>query len=333
MSIKIGIDTMGGDYGIVETIKGSINSLKEFADLKLTLYGDEKLVNDELKKYDYDKSKINVINATEEITPEDTPTKAIKEKKNSSMVLGLTEAKENKIDGFVSCGNTGALLTGATLIIGRIKGIKRPALGVLLPNNDGYHMLLDVGANIEPKPLYLKQFATLGSIYFEEMMEVKNPSVGLINIGTEKGKGTAVLNEAYDLLENTKLNFKGFVESREIPFGKINVLVADAFTGNVILKYTEGFAKSLTNGLKSELTKNIFCKLGALFVLKPMSNFKKRYDYKEIGGAPLLGLNKLVVKAHGNSDAKAFKGAIRQCYNFAKKDITGKIEREFKNEE
>ncbi len=332
MNIKIGIDTVGGDHGIFETVKGSVNSLKEFLDLTLVLYGDEKLVNDELKKYNYDKNRIIVVNATEEIKPEDTPSKAIKEKKNSSMVLGLKDAKENKVDGFVSCGNTGALLTGGTLIVGRIKGIKRPALGVLLPNNNGYHMILDVGANISPKALYLKQFAMLGTIYFEEMMGVKNPSVGLVNIGTEKGKGTDLLNETYDLLKETNLNFKGFIESRDVPFGKTDIVVADAFTGNIILKYTEGFAKSLTNSLKEELTKNILTKLGALFVLKPLARFKQKYDYKEIGGAPLLGLNKLVVKAHGNSDARAFKGAIKQCYNFAKKDITGKIIGELENE-
>ncbi len=333
MSIKIGIDTMGGDYGIIETIKGSITALKEFKDLILVLYGNKKLINDELNKYDYDKCKIKVVNATEEIKPGDTPTKAIKEKENSSMVLGLKDAKNDKIDGFVSCGNTGALLTGATLIIGRIKGIKRPALGVLLPNNKGHHMLLDVGANVEPKPAYLEQFAMLGSIYYEKMINKKNPTVGLVNIGTEKGKGTQVLNETYELLENSNINFKGFIESREIPFGNTDVVVADAFTGNIILKYTEGFAKSLASGLKEELTKNIFTKIGALFALNPLNNLKKRYDYKEIGGAPLLGLNKLVVKAHGNSDAKAFKGAIRQCYYFAKKDITGEFIKELKNEQ
>ncbi len=248
------------------------------------------------------------------------------------MVLGLQDTKANKIEGFVSCGNTGALLTGATLIIGRIKGIKRPALATLLPNNNGYHMLMDVGANIEPKALYLKQFAILGSIYYEEMMNKKNPTVSVVNVGLEKGKGTPLVNEAYDLIEKTNLNFKGFVEPRDVAFGKIDVVVTDAFTGNVILKYTEGFAKNLANGLKEELTRKFIYKLGALFVLKPFKNLKKRYDYKEIGGAPLLGLNNLVVKTHGNSDAKAFKGGIRQCYNFIKKDITGKIIKELENE-
>ncbi len=328
MNVKIGVDTMGGDYGIEETVKGSIQSLEEISELELILYGDEKIIYKELEKYNYDKTRIEIVNSEDEIKPEDTPTVAIKEKKKSSMVLGLEDTKINKVQGFVSCGNTGALLAGATLIVGRIKGIKRPVLATLLPNNNGYHMILDVGANVDPKPLYLKQFAMLGSIYYEEMMNKENPTVGIVNIGDEKGKGTELVNEAYELILETNLNFKGFVESRDIPFGKIDVVVTDAFTGNIILKYTEGFAKNLTSGLKKELTSKFMYKLASLMLLKPFENFKKRYDYKEIGGAPLLGLNSLVVKAHGSSDARAFKSAIRQCYNFVQKDITSKIIKE-----
>lgn len=332
MGIKLGIDTMGGDHGIAETVKGSVNALKEFSDLELVLYGKENELKTELSKYQYNNEKIQIVNAEDMIEPTDTPTIAIREKTNSSMAIGLREVKSEKTQGFVSCGNTGALLAGATFTIGRIKGIKRPALAILLPNNNGYHMLMDVGANINPKPLYLKQFAMLGAIYYEEMMNKKNPSVAIINVGVEKNKGTDLVNETFDLLEKTNLNFKGFVEPRDIPFGTIDVSVTDAFTGNVILKYTEGFAKNLTNGLKSELMKNPITTFGALFVTRPLARFKKRYDYKEIGGAPLLGLNNLVVKAHGSSDAKAFQSAIRQCYNFVQKDITGKIIKELENE-
>ncbi len=332
MGIKIGIDTMGGDYGIEETVKGSILALKELSNLELVLYGREEELKLELSKHKYDVDKIQIVHADEVVEPTDTPTKAVREKTNSSMAIGLKDVKQNKTMGFVSCGNTGALLAGATFTIGRIKGIKRPALATLLPNNEGFHMLMDVGANIDPKPLYLKQFAILGSIYYGEMMNKENPSVAIINVGVEKNKGNDLVNEAYDLLQDTNLNFKGFVEPRDIPSGMIDVSITDAFTGNVILKYTEGFAKTLSKGLVGELKKNIFTIIGTLFVVLPLFKFKKKYDYKEIGGAPLLGLNNLVVKAHGSSDAKAFKGAIRQCYNFIEKDITGKIIKELENE-
>ncbi len=332
-NITIAVDVMGSDNGIGVMIDGCMLALNEIKDLSLVLIGKEELIKDELKNHKYEQDRIKILNATEEIKQDEKPVEAIKTKKDSSMVVGLQYVKEKKADGFVSTGNTGALLTGATTIVGRIKGIKRPVLGALIPHNSGYYMLVDCGANVEPKAVYLKQFAIMGSIYYENMLDKNNPTVGLVNVGVEKGKGTAFVNEVYDLLDDTKnINFTGFIEASQISKGDTDVIVTDAFTGNVILKHTEGFTKNLGIGLKEELTRKIIYKLPLLFLIKPFKAFKERYDYKEIGGAPLLGLNNLVVKSHGSSDKKALKGAIKQCYKFVKNDITNKIIKELEDE-
>ncbi len=322
---KIVIDVMGADSEPKEIIRGVIDALKVNNKINVILVGKEEEINRVLEKESYDKSRVYIKNATEIIDACDNPTRVLKEKKDSSMVVGLNLVKSGEGECLVSCGNTGALMAGATLIVGRIKGIKRPGFGALIPNKKGYYLLLDCGANLDPKPEYLKQYGILGSIYIEEMLNIKNPSVKLVNIGEEKSKGTDVIKEAYELLENTPINFQGNIEARDIPFGDADVVICDAFTGNVILKLTEGFAKSLFEMLREEFMKKSIYKIGALLSKPVFNNLKKKMDYKEHGGAPMLGLKSLVVKSHGNSDARAIKGAVLQCQTFIDKDITNKI--------
>lgn len=327
MSTVIAVDAMGGDNAPFEVVKGCVEAIKEHDNITITLVGQENLINDELNKYSFDKNKIKIVNASQVISNDESPTLAIKSKKDSSIVVGLNLVKKGEANAFVSAGNTGALLTGATVIIGRIKGIERPALGTLLPNEKGASMLIDAGANVDSKPSYLVQFAKMGAVYMENVIGIKKPLVGLVNIGAEKEKGNALTKEAYELLENADINFKGNVEAREISEGVADVLVCDAFVGNVILKFAEGFAKSIMRIIKKELTSSIISKIGAVFCIKSFKNLKAYFDYSDIAGAPFLGLKALVVKAHGSSKYKDIKGAVNQCVRFIEADIVSKIER------
>jgi glycerol-3-phosphate acyltransferase PlsX len=323
--IIVAIDALGGDNAPSEIVKGAVAAL-EFKGLRLVLLGDEKLISAELGKYSFDAARISVVDAPENIGNDEVPTTAIRTKKNSSVVKGLTMLKKGEVGAFVSAGSTGAVLAGATLIVGRIKGVSRPALAAVLPNVSGRTVLIDTGANVDANPEYLAQFAKLGAAYAKFALGVTNPRVGLINIGAEKEKGNAQAKEAYPLLEQSGLNFIGNVEARDIPLGAVDVAVCDAFTGNVILKYSEGFAKGLMQMIKQELTSTLITKIGALIAGGGFKRLKKRFDYREIGGAPFLGLTGLVVKAHGSSDSIAFKNAIRQCYEFIENDIVKKTE-------
>jgi len=326
--LRIAVDMMGGDDAPVETVKGCVQALAALDKrVKLLLVGQEEVIRAELAKYTADESRYEIIHAPEVIETHETPTIAIKQKKDSSMVVGLNLVKRGEAGAFVSAGSTGALLTGATIIVGRIKGVERPALATILPNEKGWSFLLDVGANVDAKPSYLVQFAKMGAVYMEHIMGVSNPKVGLINIGAEREKGNALTKEAYGLLEEAHgINFVGNVEPREIPHGAVDVAVCDAFVGNVILKYSEGFAKAMLGMIKSELLSGFLSKIGAVMSKGAFKRLKKRFDYKEVGGAPFLGLTGLVVKAHGNSDAKAIQNAIRQCSVFIENDIVAKIE-------
>ncbi len=324
--VRIAIDAMGGDNAPVEVIKGAINSL-ENPDLTIILVGQEEIIKANLRNYDYNKDRVEIVDAREIIENEESPTVAIKNKKDSSMVVGLNLVKDNKADAFVSAGSTGALLTGATMIIGRIKGIKRPALATLLPNIKNHTLLIDAGSNVDCKPEYLVQFATMGSLYMEKVMKVTNPKVGLANIGTEDGKGNELSKESFYLLKDSNINFNGNIEARQIPYGDVDVVVCDGFVGNIILKLSEGLLKSTLMLIKEELMSTLVTKIGALLSKKAFANIKKRFDYREIGGAPFLGLKSLVIKAHGSSDALAFKGAINQCYKFAKADLVNTIDK------
>ena len=322
----IAIDAMGGDNAPIETVKGAVVASKTVK-YNLALVGKEDIINAELSKYPYDKSKIQVVNATEIIENCDTPTEAIKTKKDSSMVVGMNMVKEGNAVAFVSAGNTGALLTGATIIVGRIKGVKRPALGTMLPTEKQRVLMLDSGANVDAKPEYLLQYAHMGSIYMEYVEGRKNPRVGLVNIGTESEKGNALVKEAYQLLDKAEgLNFAGNTEARDITLGNVDVIVCDAFVCNVILKVMEGLANTVLRLLKKALLSSIITKIGA-FLSKPAFKRLKRdfFEYDDIGGAPFLGLKGLVVKAHGSSDAGAVAGAIKQCEKFIDADIVNKI--------
>ena len=279
------------------------------------------------KKYKYDESKIEVIDAREVVENCDNPTDAIKNKKNSSMVVGLNLVKEEKALALVSAGNTGALLTGATIIVGRIKGVKRPALATMLPSEKNRVLMLDSGANVDAKAEYLLQYAQMGSIYFENVLGKEKPSVGLVNIGSEREKGNALVKEAYSLLEDAKnINFVGNVEARDITLGNVDVIVCDAFVGNVILKVMEGLGKTVLKILQRALLSSLRSKIGALIAKPAFKKVKDEFfDYDDIGGAPFLGLKGLVVKAHGSSKANAIVGAIKQCEKFIDADMVSKI--------
>ncbi len=322
---KIAIDVMGGDYAPEEIIKGCIKATQDVS-CKLVLVGKEEIIKQQLSAYTYDQSKIDIIHADEVITMEDSPVTAIRQKKQSSMVIGLKLLKEKQVDGFISAGSTGALLTGATLIVGRIKGVERPALAPIIPTKKGYSLLIDCGANVDAKPIYLKQFARMGSIYMEQCLGVTKPKVGLINIGTEEEKGNQLTKEAFKLLsEDQDINFYGNVEAREIPEGKVDILVCDGFVGNIILKFMEGFGKWILSMLKIEFMRNLKTKFAALLLKKGIYSLKEKFNYSNKGGAPFLGINGLVVKTHGSSKAGEIYSTIIQTEEFIKSDLVNKI--------
>lgn len=323
--MRIIVDAMGGDKGPVETVKGSIDAVKEYG-IDIILVGKKDIIEGELRKYNYPLEKIDILNADDIITNEDDPAIAIRRKKDSSMVVGCKALADGLGDGFISAGSTGALLASGLFIVKRIDGIDRAALTVLYPTLKGVSLLVDAGANVDCKPEYLNQFAMMGSIYLEKVIGINSPSIGLVNIGAEKGKGNSLTKETYDLLEETNLNFIGNVEARELPYGTVDVIVADGFVGNIILKLTEGMAMSIFSILKDEFTKNLKTKTGALLLKPELKNIKGRLDYREYGGAPLLGTKKPIVKAHGSSDAYAIKNGINQLRKFIEKDVIKIIE-------
>ena len=326
---KIAIDVMSGDYAPNEIIKGCLEASYE-TEATLVLVGDEEMINKELAQANYARERIEIVDAKECITMEDSPVMAIRTKKQSSMVVGLTLLKNKEVDGFISAGNTGALLAGATLLVGRIKGVERPALAPLIPTEKGYSLLIDCGANMDAKPSYLQQFARMGTVYMEECLGVKSPKVGLINVGTEEEKGNTLTKEAFALLkEDEKVNFIGNVEAREIPSGNADVLVCDAFVGNVVLKFMEGFGLYIFSLLKTEFKRSLKTKLAALLMKTGIINIKNKFDYSDKGGAPLLGIKGLVVKTHGNSKQKEIYSTIMQTDAFIKNDLIGKIASKF----
>lgn len=316
--LNILVDAMGGDNAPEAIVNGSIDALKAHNDFNISLIGDRDQINKILRSRDFRSDRLEVIHSKEIITNEDVPTRAIRKKKNSSMVVGFNMLKENKGDVFISAGNTGALLTGALLILGRLKGVDRPALGAMIPTRAGNCLLIDAGLNTTCKPINYVQFALFGSLYIKSMFNKENPKVGLVNMGTEAKKGTEILKQAYDLLKESDLNFVGNIEGKDIPLGNVDVAVCDGYVGNVVLKFLEGTGSFFTGILKGMFTKNIFSKISTVFVMKDMKAFKKMIDPSEDGGAPILGVNGIVVKSHGNSDAKAIKNVIIKAYNLAK---------------
>lgn len=323
--MKLAIDAMGGDNAPVETVRGGVEALKAITS-DVVLIGEEQAIRDELKKYTYDEKRVHIIHASERITNEDKPVQAIRTKKQSSLVIGLDMLKKGEVDALISAGNTGALLAGGTLKVGRIKGIDRPALTTVYPTDKGISVLVDAGANTECIPRNLLQFATMGSIYAQEVLGISSPKVGLVNVGSEEGKGNSLVLEAYELIKDSGLNFIGNLEARDIPAGAADVIVCDGFTGNVILKLSEGYGKSFTKFLQSLFKKNAVTKIAAILVSKGLKDFKKRMDYREYGGAPLLGTLHPVVKAHGSSNAKAFMNAFRYAEKYAAAGVIEKIQ-------
>ena len=330
--MKIAIDAFGGDNAPSAVIGGCAAALEKFDDISLIITGDEKIIKSELGAYCINTSRIQICHAPERITMDESPVQAIKQKPNSSMVAAFKKVVGGEADAFVSAGNTGAILTGATLLVRRIEGILRPALGVIFPTIKGTGtLILDCGANVDCKPAYLCQFAIMGSIYMERVMGYVSPRVGLINNGTEAEKGNVLTKETYKLLAETDINFKGNAEGRELLSGDYDVLVCDGFDGNLILKHTEGMVSAMTKMLKAEYMQTKRAKLGALMSKKALANFKRKLDYTEHGGAPLLGVNGCVIKAHGSSNAKAFAAAIGQARNYILGDVTNHIKTGIEN--
>ncbi len=331
--MRIVVDAHGGDNAPLEIIKGCCMAIKELEDISILLVGRKNEIQDIMTENGLPSNKIEIIDAPDIITMEDEPTSVLKEKQYSSMAVAFKLLKEDKADAFVSAGNSGAVLVGATLLVKRIRGIKRAALGAVMPSTEGPYIMLDCGANVECKPEYLDQFATMGSIYMKACLGVENPRVGLLNNGAEECKGPELQKQAYQLMKNNpSINFIGNIEGRDVPLGGSDVVVADGFSGNITLKVSEGWGKLISGSLKEMLTKNLLTKLGALLIMGEINTFRKKLDYKEYGGAPLLGISKPVIKAHGSSDAKAFKNAIRQACTFAKSDMIREIENALKAE-
>lgn len=324
--MKIAIDGMGGDNAPKAVIEGIIDGIKEFNDIDVYITGPKDTIEEELSKYEYNKGKIIVVDAKEVISPNEHPVIALRKKKDSSIVKALELVKNGECDAVISAGSTGAFLAGCTLIVGRIKGVDRPALAPIMPGRNGNFMVVDVGANVDCKPQYLVQFAKMGKTYYEVMFDTNNTSIGLVNIGAEEEKGNELTKEAFKLLKENEPNFIGNVEPREISSGNVNVLVTDGFVGNTVLKMYEGTAKNILGMLKDEIyASSILSKIGAKLLSPVFSSLKKKFDYKEVGGAPFLGVDGICIKAHGSSDGKAFKNAIKQTKIFYDKGLLEKI--------
>lgn len=332
--IKVAVDAMGGDNAPDELIKGAVEAVNTREDIKVFLVGKEELVKEKLKAYSYKEEQIEVVNATEIIETAEAPVAAIRTKKDSSIVVALKLVKEGIADAFVSAGSSGAVLVGGQLIVGRIKGIERPPLAPLIPTEKGVSLLIDCGANVDARSSHLVQFAKMGSIYMEHVVGVKNPKVAIVNIGAEEEKGNALVKETFPLLKECKdINFIGSIEAREIPHGQADVIVCEAFTGNVILKLYEGLGAVLIGKIKSGLMTSLRSKIGALLIKPALKATMKSFDATEYGGAPLLGLKGLVVKTHGSAKAKEVKNSIIQCVTFKEQQINDKIKENILREE
>ncbi len=324
--MKIAVDIFGGDNSPSALIDGCVDAAKLYDDVEFVFTGDERIITDYMSEKGYGSSRISIIDAPETITCGEQPTVAIKRKKNSSLVKALELVASKEADAFVSAGSTGAVLAGATLIVRRIKGVKRPALAPVMPTVKGPVLLIDCGANVDCKPNYLQQFAVMGSAYMKKVCGIDAPRVGLINNGAEAEKGNELTKSAYKLLENTDINFVGNCEARYTMTGDYDVLVCDGFVGNAVLKCTEGVARSVMSIMKQELMASPITKLGALISKSGFKRVKKRMDYTEYGGAPLLGINGCIIKAHGSSNAKAITSAIGQARSYCIGDVTAAIQ-------
>ena len=326
--IKVAVDAMGGDNAPGEIVKGAVEAVVADNRVKVYLVGKEELVKAELAKYTYPAEQVEVVNATEVVEMAEPPVLAIRKKKDSSLVKAMYMVREGKCDALVSAGSTGATLVGGQVIVGRAKGVERPPLAPLIPTEKGVSLLIDCGANVDARPSHLVQFAKMGSIYMENIVGIKNPRVAIVNIGAEEEKGNALVKETFPLLkECPDINFIGSIEARDIPTGYADVVVCEAFTGNVILKLYEGVGGTLIKMVKKGMMTSLRSKIGALLVKPALKETLKSFQLDEHGGAPLLGLKGLVVKTHGSSKAVEIKNTILQCILFKEQDIVGKIQK------
>ena len=324
--VKIAVDAMGGDNAPGEIVAGAVMAAQSREDIQIFLIGKEEVVSEELKKHTYKKEQIEVVNATEVIETEEPPVNAIRTKKDSSIVVGMNMVRRGEADAFWSAGSSGAILVGGQVIVGRIKGVERPPLAPLIPTERGVSLLIDCGANVDARPSHLVQFAKMGSIYMEHVVGIKNPRVAIVNIGAEEEKGNALVKETFPLLKECKdINFIGSIEAREIPHGGADVIVSEAFVGNVILKLYEGVGATLISMVKQGMMTSLRSKIGALLVKPALKTTLKAFDASQYGGAPLLGLKGLVVKTHGNSKRTEVCNSIRQCVTFKAQAIHDKI--------
>ncbi|MBE5826718.1 MAG: phosphate acyltransferase PlsX [Butyrivibrio sp.] len=324
--VRVAVDAMGGDNAPFVTVKGAVDAIKESDSLKVFLVGKKDMVESELSKYDYDKDKIEVVDATEVIEMAEPPVMAIRKKKDSSIVKAMYMVGHGEADAYVSAGSTGATLVGGQVIVGRLKGVDRAPLAPLIPTEKGNSLLIDCGANVDARANHLVQFAKMGTVYMENIMGIKNPTVGIVNIGAEEEKGNALVKEAFPLLKNCPdINFIGSVEARDIPAGGADIVVCEAFTGNVILKMYEGVAKSLVHVIKKGLMANLKTKIGALLIKDDLKKTLAGYSLDSYGGAPMLGLKGLVVKTHGSANEIEVKNSILQCVTFTEMKISEKI--------
>ena len=330
--MKIVVDAFGGDNAPLEIIKGSALAEKEYG-VNIILSGNEEAIKKCIEENNIHFDNLQIVDAPDVISMEDEPTSLLKAKKNSSMAVAFNELSKGNADAFVSAGSTGAVVVGGTFLVKRIKGVKRPALAAMIPSPDSHFMMMDIGANSECRPEMLLQFGVMASAYLERVEGIKNPTIGLLNIGTEETKGTQLQQEAYELFKNSNLNFIGNVESRELPFGVCNAVITDGYTGNIALKLIEGTALALFSMLKPVFLNNLLTKLSYIFLKKGLRGVKNKMNASEVGGAPLLGIRKPVFKAHGNSDAFAFKNAIHKAMLFAQNDVISTIENSFAEKE
>lgn len=322
--MRVVIDAMGGDFGPEVTVAGALQAAEELG-VHVILTGVEDVIHQEIKRQGRKIDALTVVHCSEVIENHDKPSVALRQKKNSSMSVAFKMVKEGEADAVISAGNTGALLAGGLFILGRIKGISRPALAVPFPTPKGVSLLVDAGANADCKPQHLLDFARMGKSYMQTMAGIDNPRICLVNVGTEAEKGNELSKSAYELLNQSNIGFAGNIEARDIPAGEADVIVCDGFTGNIILKLYEGVAQTFGDSLKKELTRTMVRKVGALLVKSGLKDFKKQFDYAEHGGVPFLGVNGLLIKAHGSSNAKAIKNAVRQAKISYEKQLVNHI--------